>query len=360
MIDRDRALRPLRDAAPSIERLETYESPAELVEALRATWHAIDTTLRTLLRSAPTVSDELRMAALSRTETHHDTVITELRRRDVISLRLAGRVHELMHVVESLDAATVRPGHADIAADVVAQLRAEVEGAAASHGHAAPASAARAQPARVEGMPGWAGTVQPTDAEGDADADADAAAGAGIADAARPRRRLLPPLRGPIVLVAAAAVILILAVALVFLFGRGSEMADGIDAFRAGRAGVAEQHFRAVLERDAGNVTARLYLGRILRTQGRLQEATEILSTAARLAPEDAAVRRELGYLFIGLDRAPQAAQQFRTAVELEPGEPLGWVGLYEALHRAGDPAAAEVLRRAPAEAQAMIQTGRR
>jgi hypothetical protein len=358
MIDRDRALRPLRDAAPSIERLETYESPAELVEALRATWHAIDTTLRTLLRSAPTVSDELRMAALSRTETSHDTVITELRRRDVISLRLAGRVHELMHVVESLDAATVRPGHADIAADVVAQLRAEVEGAAASHGHAAPASAARAQSAGMAGMPGRAGTVQPADAEGDADADADA--DAGIAVAARRRRRLLPPLRGPIALVAAAAVILILAVVMVFLFGRGSEMADGIDAFRAGRAGVAEQHFRAVLERDANNVTARLYLGRILRTQGRLQEATEVLGTAARLAPEDAAVRRELGYLLIGLDQAPQAAQQFRTAVELEPAEPLGWVGLYEALHRAGDPAAAEVLRRAPAEAQAMIRTGRR
>jgi tetratricopeptide (TPR) repeat protein len=334
MIDRARALRPLQDAAPAIDRLETYESPAELAEALRATWHAVDATLRALLRADAAAPDELRMRAMSRSDLPHDALITELRRRDLVSLQLAGRVHELMQSAARAGSGTVRPGDADAASDVVRRLRGEIEAAAAP-----PAP-------------------QPS-AEVDTPAEAEAAAPDEGADVARQRREFRRIARRPALLIGATLLLLVVTAVLVLLFGRGNEMAEGVEAFRAGRMGVAEQHFRAVLQRDDGNVTARLYLARILRAQGRQQEAADVLRRAADVAPRDPAVRRELGYLFLDLQRPAQAAQQFRQAVELDPAEPLGWVGLYEALVRADDPSAADWLRRAPAAAQAMIQTGR-
>jgi Flp pilus assembly protein TadD len=181
-------------------------------------------------------------------------------------------------------------------------------------------------------------------------------AGAGD-DVAGDLRGLRQIARGPVLLVAVSVIVVIAAIAMVFLFGRPNDMAQGVEAFRAGRMAIAEQHFRAALARADDNVTARLYLGRILRAQGRQQEAADVLRAAATQAPRDPAVRRELGYLFLDLDRAPQAAEQFRQAVELDPDEPMGWVALYEAMVRARDPRAAELLQRAPASAQAMIRS---
>jgi tetratricopeptide (TPR) repeat protein len=349
MIDRDRALRPLRDAAQSIDRLELYESPAELTEALRATWHAVDTSLRLILRGEAAAPDELRLNALSREDVSHDALITELRRRDRVSLRLAGRIHELQQAVQRTGSGDVRPGDADLALDVVRTLRREID---------ALASAPEPDP-EIASAPFRSVAVAAEDAGVASNEDVRDTHQTDPEAGGRARLELLT--RRPVALVVVAAVLLVTAVALVLLFGRDSAMEDGVAAFRAGEMGLAEQHFRAVVSRDDDNVTARLYLARILRTQGRQQEAAQVLQAAARTAPRDAAVRRELGHLFLDLDRAPQAAQQFRMALELEPEEPLGWVGVYESLRRAGDSiAAAEVLRRAPLAAQEMIRTGRR
>jgi tetratricopeptide (TPR) repeat protein len=343
MIDRGRALRPLEDAAPAISRLETYESPAELAEALRATWHAVDTSLRALLRSNTDVPDDVRMMAMSRADLPHDALVAELRRRDLISLRLAGRVHELMQGAARAESGAVRPADGDAAADTVRMLRDEIDSAGTrssdnattAHG----AAAASVHDPRAQGAQGAADDALPGD------------------DVATEGRGLRQLARGPVLLASVSVIVVIVAIAMVFLFGRANDMDRGVEAFRAGNMGVAEQQFRAALARDDDNVTARLYLGRILRAQGRQQEAADVLRMAATRAPRDAAVRRELGYLFLDLDRAPQAADQFRQAVELDPEEPMGWVALYEAMVRADDPRAAELLQRAPASAQAMIRS---
>lgn len=324
MSDTDRVLRPLDEAAAAIEKLESYESPAALQDALRATWHAVEQSLRRLLRSDATAPDDIRMTALSPAQMPVAVVLTELRRRDLISLQLAGRIHELQQALGR--ASGLRPGDADGAARLVEALRAEV--------------AQRAQRAEsTDTVP--AAADSPTAAPARAQSATDTTVG--------PRR--------PLYVMAGVAVALALVAIAVVLFGGETDLERGIDAFADGRHDVAEQHFRAALYGDDGSVTARLYLARILRGQDRDREAADLLGAAARLAPEDAAVRRELGYLFVELDRTSAAAEQFQHAVELEPDEPLNWVGLVRALRLAGDPAADEWQRRAPEEARAILET---
>lgn len=339
MMEPDRVLRPLQEARPAIERLDTYESPAALTDALRATWHALDRTLRLLLRNDPGAPDPVRLSALSE-ELPLDDVITALRRRELLTLSLAGRIHELGQAVRRAETDGVRAADADNGIAVVHALEAEVR---------ALARVQRQQPA-------W--DAADRSAHREAERTVSSAWSEGVESVESRRAWRLPPRVA--LLVGSAVLVLVIAVVAVVLLGRDGEMERGMAAFSAGRSAAAEQHFRNVLRRDEDNVSARLYLARILRGQNRSQEAAELLRAAARLAPRDPAVRRELGYLFLSLNRAPNAVEQFRQAVELAPEEPLGWVGLVESMRRAGDPAAEEWLRRAPAEAQAMVRTGRR
>jgi tetratricopeptide (TPR) repeat protein len=330
MIETDRVLRPLHEAGPAIEQLDIYESPAVLTEALRATWHAVDRTLRTLLRSDASAPDSIRLTAMSPEQMSADAVMLELRRRDFVSLGLAGRVHELRQALQRAEAGGVRAADADNAREVVRHLVEEVHGVARRATSAAAASdAAPAPPA--------------SDDDG--------------GDAAIPARgRWSGVHTRPVVLAGAAAVLLAVSAAAVFLFSDGSELEQGIAAFGDGRSDVAEQHFRAALQQDEDNVTARLYLARILRRESRHQEASDLLQGAVALDPGDAAVRRELGYLFMDLDRPGAASTQFRRAVESDADDPLNWVALVHALALSGDSvAAAEWLRRAPAAAREMI-----
>jgi tetratricopeptide (TPR) repeat protein len=333
MIDADRVLRPLQEASSAIDELDTYASPAALLDALRATWHAVDRTLRCLLRGDPGAPDEIRLSALS-DELSTDDVVLALRRRDLISLTVAGRIHEFGQAVQRAGASGARAGDADIAHAAVYALESEVRALARPSGPPEPMRPGAAVQEADES--GGAGAVSPSPGLG-------------------PRR----PGRRALLLAAVAGVVLVVAVLLVLLLGRTSDMEHGVAAFRDGRHEVAAQYFRGVLQRDAGHVTARLYLARILRRQGQTEEAADQLRTAARLAPRDPAVRRELGHLLLSLNRASAAAEQYRMAVELDPEEPLNWVGLVQALQHAGDASAEEWLRRAPAAAQAMIRTGR-
>jgi tetratricopeptide (TPR) repeat protein len=318
MIDADRVLRPLKEAAPAIEKLDTYESPAVLAEALRATWLAVDRSLRLALRNDSTIPDAIRMNAMS-SEMSIDDVITELRRRDIISMSVAGRTHELAQAVTR---GSVRATDADNALDLARTLEQEIV-----------AAAGRSDEPRI-----LAGSVLDSEPE----------VGAIVEVSSKPRRKIF---------VALGLLALLAAVLAAWLFMRTDHMEEGIAAFREGRMDAAEQHFRAVLADNSTNVTALIYLGRLLRQEEQYQESAELLRRAAVRAPNDAGVRRELGYLFLALGRAGPAAEQFQRAVELEPDDAVNWIGVIEANVRAGDTAAArEWLGRAPAEAQARFR----
>lgn len=342
MIEADRVLRPLEEAAPAIGKLDTYESPAVLLEALRSTWQAVERTLRVLLRSDTTVPDTVRMAAMSSGDMTFDAVMMELRRRDRVSIELAGRLHELGQSVRRAEGTGARPADADLAQEVVALVRREVQEAADR-----PIRASAHGAVVAEALGDGIHPVPPAESPGRRRLDVQAMLGR------LPRSR-------PWVLGGAAGAALLVVLLAVMVFGRGSDMEAGIEAFRQQRYGVAEQRFRAELSRHEDNITARLYLARILRAQGRTQEVAELLKGAARTAPRDPAVRRELGHLFLDLKQPALAVEQFKIAVEQAPEEQLNWVGLIEALYRAGDPTTEQWVTRAPPAVQAMVRSGRR
>ena len=317
MIDEVRVLQPLEDVKADLERLSDYETAADLAAALTAVQDAVEKVLRRLLRADPAAPEALRLSALSSADLPFPRVIEALRERDLIPIDVAGAVHELAQAAERAGSGQPRASDGDLAFSVIERVRSAVH-AAGSRPLSAPATPAAATPlARAPRRVDW-----------------------------RSPRFLA------IVGVVASLVLLIL----LYLALRGDErQAAGVAAFGAGRMGVAEQEFRAVLEEDADNVTAMLYLGRIYRQQGRFDESLRVLRGAAAHAPDDAAIRRELGHLLMSAGKPAEAATQYRRAVDLAPAVGSSWIGLVTAMRAAGDPRAETVLQRAPADARAAL-----
>jgi tetratricopeptide (TPR) repeat protein len=341
------ARQPLDEARSSYERLQSYETPAELAEAVTAVWRAVERSLRLLVRADPEAPDELRLHVFTPATTSVDSVLTHLRRRDLVSLELAGMLHELERIVARIADGAVRAADGDAAARAFERLSREVDEVAATlpatqdEGDAAEpvaagidrgvpvAAGALADPGRVAGRPPN-GEFTPSDAD-------------------RRRTRRLMLFAGFVFLLGGVATLISV------IRGPAALEDEAIAAFREEQFGIAERGFRIVLDRQPDNVNAMLYLGRIYRRQGRMNEASEILQAAVTRAPDDADVRRELGHLFNDLNRPAQAAEQFRRAVELDADEAANWIGLIQTLRAANDPAAEEWLQRAPANVRAAL-----
>jgi tetratricopeptide (TPR) repeat protein len=326
MVEAERVLQPLREEAAAIGRLETYETTAELADAVVAVRDAVDRSLRLLLRGDPGAPEDLRLKALSAKDLSRDELIAGLRRRERISLALAGALHELERATARAVAGDVHAADADLARRVVDDLRLEVRGSAAGaieeaahRAVATDAAAAAPEPHEVE-------------------------------PAGRRARGLRPVVLGAVALLAVATVVIVAVVN-----AGPSAVERGIEAFAAEEFAEAEAHFEEALRADSLEVDALLYLGRLYRRDRRYDDAARVLNAAEGAAPEDAGVRRELGYLFMDLGRPTFAARQFDRARELEPGNERNWIGLIRALRAAGDPQSEVWLQRAPPEVRAAL-----
>lgn len=331
------ALRPLVEAAEQIRRLDDYESPAQLAAAIRVVGDAVERALRIRLRNDRAAPDAERLNALSREQLPLDAVVRSLRTRDLISMEAAGTVHEAMAAVERAEAGDARPRDADAMRAAVDRLRAELA-AADGPGPDAPdtASSAPTRPPRVAAGAGSAGLDSNT-------AESEPARDGAERSGARRMRWIA----------AAFAAAILLGVTWVAVQGGHRDYDAALAAFRAGRMDSASAGFERVLEDEPANVTAMLYLARSQRRMGRPAEAAEVLRDAVELAPEDGDVRRELGHLFMDLDRPMSAIAQYERALEYEPEQSLNWAALIRALRQRGDPRAEELLRDAPPEVQA-------
>lgn len=322
MIDAERVLQPLDDVRSALDRLYHYRTPQELGDALIELDAAVLTSLRLLLRSHPDAPESLRLRALSEDQLPADAALESLRSHDLISIELAGGVHELSRIAQRARAGEVHAADADRASDVARRLRAEVQ----SHAERPLRESAHhvVEDERLDETPH---TVQAASKDW------------------RPAGALV-----------AVLVILAALVAGYLLFAGGDPMEEGVAAFGQDRMGIAENRFEEALAADSANVTAMLYLARIYRRQDRMEAARDVLEQAARTAPGDADVRRELGHFLYAGARYDAAADQYRQALELESEEPLNWMGLIRALRALGDPRADDLLRQAPASVRTAFE----
>lgn len=333
MIEPERILEPVRPDAPAVRGLREYESGDDLAAAVSEAAAAVERSLRLLLRSDVGSADEDRVRALSPEELPFARLIERLRARELISLDLAGRTHELRAAAARVadGSGTPRAGDADDALQTIARLREEV---ASAPERAAATSSTEETPATPRPRP--QATLDTTTA------------------VPLPARRRRAWAAGGILLFLVGVAALVL-----WLFGGESDREAGMRAFERADYLEASQSFEAAVADHPDDVGTRLYLARTLRRLGRTGEAAAQLRAAARLAPEDADVRRELGHLFMDLGQPAAAVRQYRQAIELDPDANANWLGLLRALAAAHDPDFAQTLRRAPADVRAAVGTAR-
>jgi len=326
------AVRALYAASQEIENLRRGADvpPEEARGLVLRVANAVDRSLRRMLRDDETANLTLRLSALAPDELRSDAVLSELRRTDRLPVELAAGIHELLDARRRLEGGAV-PTEADRARAVrVADLlgveiqRASTAGAAVGSSsapayHAPQAEEVLADPTvvslrrRRRGSSGWLGAF--------------------------------------------LVVVLLAAAAAWFVQSRGSnEMEQGVALFEAGAFADAAQYFFRYAQANPDDVTPQLYLARIHRRMNRPDLATAAIREAERIAPDDAAVHRELGFLLLDTGSPDVAVSRFRTAIQLDEESSEGWVGLVRALRESDQDAEANaVIADAPAEVRALL-----
>ncbi|MEX2571553.1 MAG: tetratricopeptide repeat protein [Gemmatimonadota bacterium] len=322
------ALRPLRAVEDEVDALRRHGRGAtEARGRVMRVANGVDRSLRRLLRDDERAELEVRLKALAPDELSSDQVLGELRRNDRLPMEVAAAVHELFEIRRRLEAgADPTDSDARRAVETVERLK--------------PATERLPAPAFVADSP------LP-------EIDSIASPDDGTAPRRGRRRRAVPTLA----LAAGAALVALVVIGVWALASRGPEpMAEGIALFRTGAYADAAHHFWRYAEANPDDATPHLYLARIHRRMDRPELAAEAIREAQRLAPQDPAVHRELGFLLLDTGRPEVAVDRFREAVDLDPASSEGWVGLVRALRESGRADEIEaVLAEAPAEVRALL-----
>jgi len=98
-----------------------------------------------------------------------------------------------------------------------------------------------------------------------------------------------------------------------------SPAATALAAYLGGDRALAERLYGEALAQNASDAAALQGLGVLRFEQGRKVEAVELLGAAARLAPDNAGIRRNLAAALAVCERFAQAADEYRAALRIEP-----------------------------------------
>lgn len=284
--------------------------------ALLESTDAIESALRRWLRDSEDVPIAIRLKAQSHEELREDAVLAELRQHDLLSVEAAASIHEAFELRRRLGAGSA-PAEDDerLVRRAIHRLELELQ---------TPAPPPR--PTSPNNPPEPEQTVHPVP----------------------PPTPRVP--HGRLVAIV-AAVLAILAIAAVALLGRRDDpgLAEGIALFRSGAYADAASRFWRYAEANPDDATPHLYLARIHRRLGRLDLAAGEVRAAMSIAPADADVQTEVGFLLLERGEHDTAVERFRSALRVDPESASAWIGLVRALRAAGrDAAADQVLARAP------------
>jgi tetratricopeptide (TPR) repeat protein len=326
--DPESTLRPLRQRAADVDALRAGAPAAALVVRIA---RAAEVSLRRMLRDDPTAPVDLRLRALSDDDLPTPDLLAELRRRNRLPMELAAAFHDLDLAAERIaGGADPAPRDAQLAVAVAEGLDAHVRSGAATLPLEDPVFAEADEPTLA------AGELDPVHA------------------VPSPRRRRVP-WEALLALVALA----VLLVVVIRMRGHDDDaLRRGEAAYRTGQVLEAERAFRQHADENPRDPQAYVYLARIYRESGRLPEAEREIQSGLRVAPEDAGLHTEHGYLLLDEGQAAQAVPVFRRAIAQDRQSHRAWGGLVRALRASGRPQdAEEVLRLAPAELRALMRT---
>ena len=137
----------------------------------------------------------------------------------------------------------------------------------------------------------------------------------------------------------------------------------GRELLEEGRAGAAEEQFRAAIAAQPDSPEAHANLGNALEAQGRDAEARAQYGAALAIDPGFAGAHYDLGLALLRSRSMAAAAEQFQEAVRLDPGHAQALNGLGLALAGQGRPDEAmaryeEAIRVEPGLAEAHLNLG--
>lgn len=311
------ALRALEVATDRLASLEGgHVDGSARRRALLESTDAVESALRRWLRDSEDIPIPVRLKAQSHEELRADAVLAELRQHDLLSMEAAASIHEAFELRSRLGAGSA-PAEEDerLVRRAIHRLELELQ---------SPAPPAR--PTSPNNPP-----VQ------------------------EPSVHTVPPPTPRVphgrAMAAVAVVLAILVIVAVALLGRRDDpgLSEGIALFRSGAYADAASRFWRYAEANPDDVTPHIYLARIHRRLGRLDLAAEEVRAAMEIAPADADVQTEVGFLLLERGEHGVAVERFRAALRLDPESASAWIGLVRALRADGrDRAADQVLARAP------------
>lgn len=100
-------------------------------------------------------------------------------------------------------------------------------------------------------------------------------------------------------------------------------MVDAKSAFTGGDSDVAEQRFKAIIEKDPDDMQAHFYLAIIYSDKERYRDAARQYEEVIRIAPNHAAAHLNLALSYEQSNREEDALAAYRAAIRLSPSESL-------------------------------------
>ncbi|HEX5970789.1 MAG TPA: tetratricopeptide repeat protein [Gemmatimonadaceae bacterium] len=296
------ALEALNAARPIVARLDIGKNSEDLAADLIESWNAVETGLRSLVGGSALTGQ---------------TLIRELRQRQLLSLEQANALAEFHAARERAARTDYKPTANDVAAarDAFIKLEAGMLGDATSpYAPRAAGVGAPSSPAR---------NTVPLDTTAPPTPVSPAAA---VTPVGRARQPWLPVL-------AAVVLLLILGgLAWYALAGRGGtskSFDDGVTAYKEGRREAAAGAFIKATKDDPNDPMPHVYLSRMAREAGNLATAQQEAVKAVQLGPNNATALRELASASFAQQNYDAARRFYIRTLEVDGTDRLaqGYLG---------------------------------